>query len=109
MIPGHGSELEAKDMSLVSDYLGRLEGLGHIEAAILRTTKIHKVMKYIQKMEPESIPREAEFQLISRSRALWSTYRQILAEDADDAGITAKLHTSLSINDHDASIELSKP
>ena len=116
MIPGHGSdEIEAKDIPLVSDYLGRLEGLGHIEAGILKTTKIHKVMKYIaQKMKPQNIPHEAEFQLISRSHALWRTYLQILAEDAhentDDTGIAARLGTSLNINDdHDTSIELSRP
>jgi hypothetical protein len=92
----------AEEMADVSDYLTKLEQIGILEAAILRTTKIHKVMKYLQKMEPDSIPRESEFQFISRSRALWSLYQQILAQDADGTAIAAALDTKLVINDHAA-------
>ncbi|KAK0620972.1 hypothetical protein B0T14DRAFT_522509 [Immersiella caudata] len=102
IIPKGGGEIKAGDVKCVSDYLGCLEGFGPVEATILRTSKIYKVMKYIaQKVQPDSIPGEAEFQLIPRSRALWSLYLHVLAEDADRTGIAAALGKKLVINDDD--------
>ncbi|KAK3353870.1 hypothetical protein B0T25DRAFT_545553 [Lasiosphaeria hispida] len=103
VIPTGGGEIKAEDMKCVSSYLNNLERIGRVEAAILRTSKIHKLMKYIaQKVQPDRIPDEAEFQLIPRSRALWSLYLQVLAEDADGTGIAAALGKKLVINDDGA-------
>ncbi|KAK0639769.1 hypothetical protein B0T16DRAFT_395436 [Cercophora newfieldiana] len=102
VIPTGGGEIKAKDTKCVSNYLACLENMGHVEAAMLRTSKIHKVLKYIaQKVPPDSIPGENEFQLIPRSRALWYLYLQVLAEDVDGTGIAAALDKKLVINDDD--------
>jgi len=105
VIPTGGGEINVRDMNCMSDYLTALENMGRVEAAILRSSKIHKVMKYIaQKVQPDSILGEAEFQLIPRSRALWSLYLQVLAEDADETGIAAALGKKLVINDDGAEL-----
>jgi len=58
-----------------------LEKMGVIEPAILRSTKINKVMRFITRMDPNCIPNEAKNQFIKRAGYLKTLYDTILAED----------------------------
>jgi len=71
-------------MDSTSTNLSRLEYVSRIlEASILKTTKLHKVMKAITKLDPARIPREEEYRFVDRARALLALYTGILAEDAE--------------------------
>jgi hypothetical protein len=70
-------------MGLTSTFFCDLEKFGRIEASILKTTKVNKVMKAIAKLDPGRIPREEEYRFIHRARALSTLYGEILAEDVE--------------------------
>lgn len=70
----------------MSDFLGELEGYPDLEGSIIRTTKIHKVLKAMIKLG--SIPLDEEFRFKTRSSDLLGKWNEILSNDttAGDAG-----------------------
>jgi hypothetical protein len=50
-----------EEMKLISEFIARLEEFPDLEASIIRTTKIHKVLEAIFKLN-NSTPKESEFQ-----------------------------------------------
>jgi len=70
-------------MASTSRLFQDLEEVGRIEASILKSTKIHKVMKAITKLDPDTIPLEEEYRFISRARDLLDLYMNVLAEDTE--------------------------
>lgn len=66
-------------MSLMSDFVTKLESFADLEVSIIRLTKINKVLKGILKLD--SIPREDEFNFKARSQVLLDKWNKILAVD----------------------------
>jgi len=97
-LPGGGT-LKDDDMPILSRYLRSLEEFQDMTAHILRTVKIHKVMKHLIRLDPKTIPREAEFKFLERARALLVKYEVMLAEDADEAILAATLDKTLVIEE----------
>lgn len=60
----------------MSKLFKQLEDNEKIEAAILRETKIHKVMKGI--MRAENVPADGEFGFRRRAERLWEGWRVLL-------------------------------
>jgi len=60
----------------MNDYFNMVETSPDIDAAIIRDTKIHKVLKAILKME--TIPRDDEFHFKDRSQALLASWNALL-------------------------------
>ena len=63
----------------MSDFLGELEGYPDLESNIIRTTKIHKVLKGMIKLP--SIPLDEEFHFKSRSVDLLAKWNEILGSE----------------------------
>ena len=74
-------EPKEEEMSMMSEYMAKLESLPNLEVSIIRVTKINKVLKGILKLA--NIPREAEFKLKPRSQVLLDQWNKLLL--ADDA------------------------
>lgn len=64
------------EMPQMNDYFNMVETSPDIDAAIIRDTKIHKVLKAILKME--TIPRDDEFHFKDRSQALLASWNALL-------------------------------
>lgn len=67
----------------MSDFLGELEGYPDLEGSIIRTTKIHKVLKAMIKLG--SIPLDEEFHFKTRSSELLGKWNEILSNDTSGA------------------------
>ena len=63
----------------MTDYLSELEGYPDLEGSIIRTTKIHKVLKQMIKLE--HIPLEEEFKFKDRSTKLLAKWTDTLSKD----------------------------
>ena len=63
----------------MSNYIKKLEGYGDLEAAIIRTTKINKVLKALIKLN--TIPKDEEFNFKGRSVELLSKWTKLLGTD----------------------------
>lgn len=63
----------------MSDYLSELEGYPDLEGSIIRSTKIHKVLKAMIKLG--SIPLDEEFHFKTRSQELLEKWTEILTND----------------------------
>lgn len=74
-------------MQNMSDYLAKLEGFPDLEAAIIRATKINKVLKAMLKLS--DIPRESEFNFKPRSQTLLDKWNKILAAEPAPAAESA--------------------
>ncbi|KAK3373635.1 hypothetical protein B0T24DRAFT_624118 [Lasiosphaeria ovina] len=83
LTPPDGSEIRASVMASTSGLLQRLEEARPIDASILKCTKIHKVMKGITKLNPDTIPGEEEYRFISRARHLLDMYMKVLADGTE--------------------------
>lgn len=70
----------------LSGFLTILEKFPDLEAAIIKTTKINKVLKAILKLE--SIPQEEEYNFKPRSRTLLDKWNKALAAAAAAAPAT---------------------
>lgn len=68
-----------EDMPQMSTYIKKLEGYADLEVAIIRTTKINKVLKALIKLN--TIPRDEEFQFRKRSLDLLSQWNKILGSE----------------------------
>lgn len=66
-------------MKQMSEFVSKLEGYADLEVAIIRATKINKVLKAILKLT--SIPREDEFQFKPRSQTLLDKWNKLLASE----------------------------
>ena len=83
----------------MSDFLTKLEGLPDLEATIIRTTKIHKVLKGMIKLD--SIPKDGEYKFKMRSVELFAKWSKILSDDGGASGAADK--------DEDSKMEDVKP
>jgi hypothetical protein len=63
----------------MSSFLEKVEGYAEIEGAILRATKIHKVLKAMMKLD--SIPMDETYQFTSRSQKLLGRWNKVLADE----------------------------
>ena len=75
---------KAEEMKSMSDYLSELEAHHDLEGAIIRATKIHKVLKAMIKLP--SIPLDEEYKFKDRSHALLQKWNEILGGEAGAAG-----------------------
>lgn len=66
-------------MKQMSEFVSKLEGYADLEVAIIRATKINKVLKAILKLS--SIPKEEEFQFKPRSQTLLDKWNKLLATE----------------------------
>ena len=68
----------------MSDFLHELEAYPDLESSIIRTTKIHKVLKAMIKLP--SIPLDEEYHFKDRSVALLGKWNEILSADTGHSG-----------------------
>ena len=68
----------------MSEYLGGLESYKELDGATIRSTKIHKVLKAMLKLD--TIPLDEEFEFKDRCRKLLAMWATILESDPNDAG-----------------------
>lgn len=66
-------------MKQMSEFVSKLEGYADLEVAIIRATKINKVLKAILKLP--TIPKEEEFQFKPRSQSLLDKWNKLLATE----------------------------
>lgn len=71
------------EMATMGTYFDKLEKHADLEVAIIRATKINKVLKMIVKLN--SIPRDEEFNFRHRAMTLLSSWKNILDSDAPAA------------------------
>jgi len=67
------------EMVNMSKFIDMLEAMPDLEGAIIRETRINKVMKQILKLD--SIPKESEFKFKSRSQELLNKWNKVMASD----------------------------
>jgi hypothetical protein len=70
---------QESEMAAMSNYIKKLEGYGELEAAIIRTTKINKVLKALIKLN--TIPKDEEFNFRGRSVELLGKWNKLLGTD----------------------------
>jgi len=70
-------------MDTMAEYFSSLEQLDDLEQSVIRTTKIHKVLKAINKLA--NIPKDEEHNFKARSVALLAKWQKVLA-DGGEAG-----------------------
>ncbi|KAF1949475.1 hypothetical protein CC80DRAFT_581194 [Byssothecium circinans] len=86
-----------EDMPSMADYLKQLEDLNDLEADIIKTTKVHKVLKAIVKLN--SIPKEEEFNFKTRSTNLLTKWNSALADpEAPAEASSAAAPTTNGVN-----------
>jgi hypothetical protein len=66
-------------MKQMSEFVTKLEGYAELEVAIIRATKINKVLKAILKLPV--IPKEEDFQFKPRSQTLLDKWNKLLATE----------------------------
>jgi hypothetical protein len=74
----------ANMLQSMSAILTKLETYPELEGSIIRSTKIHKVLKAMLRLG--SIPKDEEYHFKSRSADLLVKWNKILADDPDAAG-----------------------
>ena len=95
-------------MPQMSNYIKKLENYEDLEVAIIRATKINKVLKALVKLN--TIPKDEEFNFRKRSMDLLSKWNKILgAEPAEPAEPEAKTPTTNGVHDTEGATEDSKP
>lgn len=70
-------------METMSNYLEKLKSYENLEVAIIRSTKINKVLKGIIKLN--SIPREEEYDFRSRAVGILGKWKSLLESDLPSA------------------------
>lgn len=71
------------EMAGMAEFFSQLEAYENLEPSIIRTTKIHKVLKAIVKLS--SIPKDEEFQFKKRSSAMLEIWNKRMEADGDAA------------------------
>lgn len=71
-------------MSTMAGYFEQLEALPELEQGIIRTTKIHKVLKAILKLT--SIPKDEDYHFKDRSMALLTKWQKVLTDGGEGDG-----------------------
>lgn len=71
-----------EEMSTMHDFFNQLEGYQNLEPAIIRGTKIYKVLRGILKLS--SIPKEEEYQFKKRSNDLLASWHEALGSKGDE-------------------------
>ncbi|KAK4550392.1 hypothetical protein LTR36_003359 [Oleoguttula mirabilis] len=79
---------QESEMAGMADFFTQLEGYENLEPAIIRVTKIHKVLKAIVKLS--SIPKDEELQFKKRSGAMLETWNKRMEADGDAAPAAAE-------------------
>ncbi|KAK5124281.1 hypothetical protein LTR85_001984 [Meristemomyces frigidus] len=79
---------QESEMAAMADFFTQLEGYNDLEPAIIRTTKIHKVLKAIVKLS--SIPKDEEFNFKKRSAAMLEIWNKRMEADGDAAPASAE-------------------
>lgn len=74
-------------MKPMSEFLAKLETFPDLEAAIIKATKINKVLKAILKLE--GVPKEDEFKFKPRSQSLLDKWNKTLAAEITPAAAAA--------------------
>ncbi|KAK5135348.1 hypothetical protein LTR08_005290 [Meristemomyces frigidus] len=69
------------EMSTMADFFTQLENYENLEPAIIRTTKIHKVLKAIVKLS--TIPKDEDFNFKKRSAALLEIWNKRMEADGE--------------------------
>ncbi|KAH6685358.1 PWWP domain-containing protein [Plectosphaerella plurivora] len=87
------------EMTTMSDFIAKLENMPDLEASIIRSTKINKVLKAILKLS--SIPKEAEFNFRSRSQTLLDKWNQVLAATEGGAATAPGAAAANGVNGDD--------
>ena len=72
-----------EEMSAMAEFFGQLEKYDNLEPSIIRTTKIHKVLKAIVKLA--SIPKDEEFGFKTRSADLLEIWNKRMEGEGDAA------------------------
>lgn len=68
------------EMASMAEFFGQLEGYENLEPSIIRTTKIHKVLKAIVKLA--SVPKDDEFNFKKRSSVMLEVWSKRMENDA---------------------------
>jgi len=84
----------------MSNYIKKLEGYGDLEAGIIRTTKINKVLKALIKLN--TIPKDEEFNFKGRSVELLSKWTKLLGTDGRK--MSKSYGNTISLSDPEADI-----
>jgi len=72
------------EMATMAEYFTSLEGLDDLEQTVIRTTKIHKVLKAILKLG--NIPKDEDYNFKTRSTALLNKWQKVLADGGGEDG-----------------------
>lgn len=72
-----------EEMSAMAEFFGQLEKYDNLEPSIIRTTKIHKVLKAIVKLA--SIPKDEEFSFKKRSADLLEIWNKRMEGEGEAA------------------------
>lgn len=75
------------EMPTMAEFLAQLEGYENLEPAIIRNTKIHKVLRGIVKLA--SIPEDEQHQFKKRSAALLGEWNKRMDADTESAPASA--------------------
>lgn len=84
------------EMAGMADFFSQLESYESLEASIIRTTKIHKVLKAIVKLN--SIPKDEEYNFRKRSHAMLDIWSKALAADGDEKTTAAPADSVAATN-----------
>ena len=71
-----------EEMATMDEFFKQLEAYTNLEPAIIRGTKIYKVLRGIVKLS--SIPKEEEYQFKKRSNDLLASWHEALGSKGDD-------------------------
>jgi hypothetical protein len=80
------SNMVSQEMENMSDYIKKLEGYEDLEGSIIRSTKINKVLKAVNKLP--HIPKDEEHNFRKRSVDLLAKWNKIIASEPDAASAT---------------------
>ncbi|KAK0805271.1 hypothetical protein LTR57_003596 [Friedmanniomyces endolithicus] len=78
---------QENEMSAMADFFTQLENYDTLEPFIIRTTKIHKVLKAIVKLA--TIPKEEEYNFKKRSAAMLEIWNKRMEADGEGAPASA--------------------
>ena len=73
-----------RDVRAASRYLSSIEGLGRIEAWILKETKICKVLKAIGKLDRGKIQLDSEYQITYRASRLLHSFNNVIRLEEEE-------------------------